>query len=125
MEGVLVRQATRDDALLVAALILQAARADGLPGEPGFLDRYAQAWLAAPDLHPAWWAELFGEHAGVLVTVWFRPLPWPGRPRGGGVLRTDRLFVRPDQPRVPIEAALRAAAREWATARGVAEILLD
>ncbi|HHV21826.1 MAG TPA: GNAT family N-acetyltransferase [Propionibacterium sp.] len=125
MEGVLVRQATREDALLVAALTLQAARAQGLPGEPGFLDRYAEAWLAARDFHPAWWAELDGEHAGLLVTIWFRPLPWPGRARGGGVLRTDRLFVRADQPRVPIETALRAAAREWATARGVDEVLVD
>lgn len=123
--GVVVRQAGRGDALLVAALTLQAARAEGVPPEEGFLDRYADAWLAARDVHPAWFAEAEGEHAGLLVTAWFRPLPWPGRPRGGGVLRTDRLFVRPDLARVPIEEALRAAAREWAKERHVEEVLLD
>lgn len=125
MSGVVVHQAGRGDALLVAALTLQAARAEGLPPEEGFLDRYANAWLAARDVHPAWWAEADGEHAGLLVTAWFRPLPWPGQPRGGGVLRLERLFVRPDRPGVPIETALRAAAQDWATARGVAEIPLD
>lgn len=122
--GVVVRQAGRGDALLVAALTLQAARAEGVPPEEGFLDRYAEAWLAARDVHPAWFAEAVGEHAGLLVTAWFRPLPWPGRPRGGGVLRLERLFVRPDRPQAPIETALRAAAREWARQRDVEEILL-
>lgn len=125
MDGVVIRQAGHGDGLLVAALTLQAARAEGLPPEEGFLDRYADAWLAARDVHPAWWAEAEGEHVGLLVAAWFRPLPWPGRPRGGGVLRLDRLFVRPDRPRVPIETALRAAAREWASARQVEEILLE
>ncbi|WP_432558743.1 hypothetical protein [Granulicoccus sp. GXG6511] len=124
MEGVLIRQAGGADALLVAALTLQAARAEGLTPVPGFLDRFADAWLGAREFHPAWWAEADGSHAGLLVTTWFRPLPWPGRTRGG-TLRTERLFVRADCPRAPIETALRAAAREWATARGVEEVLLD
>lgn len=123
MDGVLVRQAGRADALLVAALTLQAAHAEGLVPESGFLDRFAEAWLAARDSHPAWWAEFDGAHAGLLLTAWSRPLPWPGR-TPGGVLRTERLFVRADQPCGPVETALRAAAREWATARGVQEILL-
>ncbi|MDO5683279.1 MAG: hypothetical protein Q4G46_10680 [Propionibacteriaceae bacterium] len=125
MDGVLIRRAGRADALLVAALTLQAARAEGLEPATGFLDRFAEAWLGAYEFHPAWWAEAEGQHAGILVATWFRPLPWPGRP-SGGTLRTERLFVRTDQPGVRlIETALRAAAREWATARSVAEILID
>lgn len=125
MVEVVVRQARSGDALLVAALTLQAARAEGAPPESGFLDRYAEAWLAARDQHPAWWAEAAGEHVGLLVTTWFRPLPWPGRARGGGVLRVERLFVRDDLPTEPVSTALRAAAREWARGRGVGEVLLD
>lgn len=125
MDGVVVRRAGRVDALLVAALTLQAARAEGLPPEEGFLDRYADAWLVTREIHPTWWAETDGEHAGLLVATWERPLPWPGRAPGGGVLRTERLFVRVDLPRVPIETALRAAAREWARERRVVEVLLD
>lgn len=125
MDGVVIRQAGSGDALLVAALTLQAARAAGLPPEQGFLDRFADAWLAARDLHPTWWAEAEGEHVGLLVTSWFRPLPWPGSTRGGGVLRTERMFVRPGVPPASIETALRATAREWGRGRGVEEVLVD
>lgn len=110
---------------MVAALTLQAARAEGLPPEPGFLDRYAAAWLTARDLHPTWWAESGREHVGLLVGVWFRPLPWPGRAPGGGVLRIERLFVRAGLHVDAVGTALRAAARVWAQGRGVAEVLLD
>lgn len=124
MTGVVIRQAGRTDAPLVAALVLQAARAEGLKPQPGFFDQYAQAWLASRDHHPAWWAESGGEHAGVLVGVRTFPLPWPGR-TPGGTLRKERLFVRADQPVDAIAAALRTAAKEWAAARAITDVRLD
>lgn len=117
MDGVRIRQAGPGDALLVAALTIQAARAEGLAPDPGFLDRYAAAWLQDRAVHPAWFAEASGEHAGLLVVTRVRSLPWPGRTENGW-LHLERLFVRTDHPRDPIANALCAAAHEWAAARG-------
>ncbi|GAB3625126.1 hypothetical protein GCM10027418_32130 [Mariniluteicoccus endophyticus] len=113
-----IRQAGVDDALLVAALTIQAARAEGLVPEPGFMDLFADCWIEYADQHPVWWAELDGEHAGLLVAARVRPLPWPGQ-TGGGSVTPERLFVRPGKENRGVEDALRAAAREWATTRGM------
>lgn len=124
MDGVRIRQAGPGDALLVAALTIQSARAEGLAPEPGFLDRYAEGWLQHRATHPAWLAEAGGQHAGLLVVTRVRSLPWPGRATRGR-LWLERIFVRADQPRDVVANALRAAAREWAAARGVTMVDLD
>lgn len=118
MTGPQIRQAGDADAPLVAALVIQAARAEGLEPGAGFMDRFVDAWREYRDQHPAWWAELDRRHAGLLLTDRIRPLPWPGR-TGGGELRTQRLFVPADLADSGVDTALRAAAREWATARGM------
>jgi hypothetical protein len=123
MDVVRIRQAGPGDALLIAALTIQAARAEGLIPDKGFLDRYAETWLENRATHPAWWAEAGGEHAGLLIATRTRPLPWPGR-TGGGSVHLERLFVRADQPIDRVANALRAAAREWAAARGITEVEL-
>lgn len=119
MEGVLIRQAGPSDGLLVAALTIQAARAAGQSPEAGFLDRYAEAWLAQRDAYPTWWAEFDRQHAGFLVAHRVRPLPWPGSSEDAGTLRFERVFVRPEYAGSAVADALHAAAREWAAARGI------
>lgn len=124
MDGVRIRQAGSIDALLVAALTIQAARAEGLTPEQGFLDRYAEEWLENRAGHPAWLAEAGGEHVGLLVATRVRSLPWPGRTESGW-LHLERLFVRAGQSREPIANALRAAAHAWAAERGITELAGD
>ncbi|OYO02041.1 hypothetical protein [Enemella evansiae] len=118
MTGARIRQASEADAPLVAALVIQAARAEGLEPGQGFMDRFVDAWREYRDQHPAWWAELDNQHAGLLLTARIRPLPWPGR-TGGGELRAERLFVPDAYADRGVADALRAAARDWATARGM------
>ena len=112
-----VRHAGADDALVVAALRLQAARAAGAPAEPGFLDRFARAWDA--QAHPTWVAEHAGSHAGVLIARVLPDLPWPGRPEQRR-LETVTLFVAADATPYDAEvrAALVAALRGWAREAG-------
>lgn len=111
-----IRRAGRADALLVAALTIQAARAQGLTPEPGFMDRHAEAWLDQFDQHPTWWVEFEGQHAGLLVAIRSCPLPWPGR-ETAGVLRVERVFVRPDLAGRGLEESLKVASQIWAAER--------
>ena len=90
-----IRQAGPDDALVVAALTLQCALHRGGTAEPGFLDRFAAAWLRDHQAHPTWIAESRGEHAGYLQADVLKPLPWPGDGGRGGTLHVVRFFVRP------------------------------
>jgi GNAT superfamily N-acetyltransferase len=117
-----VRRAVPDDALVVAALTLQCARHRGTPAEPGFLDRFASAWLATGPDHPVWVAECGGEHAGYLLTSRHRPLPWPGDRGGGGSLMVEQFFVRPQFRNLKIGELLLTAARDWARAEGLSAL---
>ncbi|GAA1884493.1 hypothetical protein [Lapillicoccus jejuensis] len=112
-EPLRVRRASGDDALVVGALRLQAARAAGAPAEPGFLDRFARVWDA--QAHPTWVAEHAGRHAGVLIARVVADLPWPGVVAAAR-LETVTLFVAADAAPYDAEvrAALTAALRGWA-----------
>lgn len=116
--GATFRPASADEALLVAALTIQAARAADLSVPAGFMDRFADTWRSRPGHHPVWICECDGEHAGFLQTTRTRALPWPGR-SGGGELREERLFVRADFSGRGLESGLREAAANWAASRGV------
>ena len=116
------RRAQPDDALVLAALTLQCARHRGAPVEPGFLDRFASAWLATVADHPAWIAECSGEHAGYLMSTRHRPLPWPGDRGSGGTLMVEQFFVRPEFRSLKIGELLLTAARDGARAEGLAAL---
>ncbi|WP_186526073.1 GNAT family N-acetyltransferase [Leekyejoonella antrihumi] len=58
MSEIRVHLANRDDAFIVAALVLQMDRAAGEPARAGFLREYADAWLADFDHRPTWLASL-------------------------------------------------------------------
>ncbi len=112
------RSARTEDALLVAALTIQAAKAADLRTPPGFMDRFADSWRALEGQHPVWICEYDGQHAGYLQCARIRPLPWPGV-TGGGELREERLFVREEYRDAQLHEGLRAAAAAWAASRGV------
>jgi GNAT superfamily N-acetyltransferase len=113
-----IRQAEPDDALVVAALTLQCALHRGAAPEPGFLDRFATAWRREAGRRPAWVAEAGDQHAGLLVGLVARPLPWPGRGEGGGSLHVDTFFVRPDHRGLGVGEQLLRAAVDWAGGPG-------
>lgn len=75
-----VARAEPFDAFALAALELQFNREQGRAGEAGFLDRYADAWLAERDRRPAWLAtSLDGSPVGALMLYVVGGLPKPGR----------------------------------------------
>ncbi|MCU1536900.1 MAG: GCN5-related N-acetyltransferase [Humibacillus sp.] len=124
MAEVLIRRAGPDDALVVAALHLQFARGLGMPSEPGYLDRFVDAWLASRSDRPTWLAESRGEHAGLLETQRLRPLPWPGRPDVSW-LHVGGLFVAPTCRDRGVGRALTEAMITWARTSDVRGIRVN
>ena len=112
------RAAREGEALLVAALTIQAARAQGRTVPDGFMDRFADSWREHHRQHPTWLCEMDGEHAGYLLAARIRHLPFPGQTTIGE-LHEQRLFVRPDFVDRGVAPGLRAAAAAWAASRGV------
>lgn len=124
MPDVRIRRAGADDALIVAALHLQSGRDLGQVAEPGFLDRFADAWLAARPDHPTWIAESHGEHAGVLTARRLRPLPFPGRPEASW-LYVGTVFVAPAHRKRGIGRSLIEGMLEWCRTTDVKWVRLN
>lgn len=118
-------RARPDDALVVAALSLQASIAMDGVREDGYLARAAEHWLAHHPYLPAWFAEHDGEHAGLLQAAYPPETTKPGQPPGSrGRLWVHLLFVHADHRRQGVGAALLAACEDWAKGVGVSVIRL-
>lgn len=119
-----IRLAEPRDAFAVAALTLQDDRECGATVQPGFLDRFADAWLAdrarvtllaeAPD----------GRPLGVVTAAVVTKLPSSRRPDGRW-LHVSLLFVTQDARGAGLGAALLDALRSWAVENGVARMQLN
>ena len=119
-----IRRAGTADAFVVAALHLQLARDLGATPEPGYLDRFADAWLRDRPDRPTWIAESDGQHAGILLARRLRSLPWPHRPDASR-LHVEALFVVPAHRRRGTGRALLEGAVEWARTTEVTGIHLE
>ncbi len=121
MAEVTIRRAGADDAFVVAALHLQSARNVGMAAEPGFLDRFVDAWLRERPDRPTWIAQRGGEHAGLLETRRLRSLPWPTWSEASA-LHVENLFVAPAHRGTGVAQALVEAMIEWAHSTDVTSV---
>lgn len=122
--GAIIRPAEPRDALAIAALTLQDDRESGATIEPGFLDTFAQAWLAdrsrvtfvaeAPD----------GRPLGTIHAVVVTKLPSSRRPVARW-LHVSLLFVTADARGAGLGAALLDALHHWAADNGVTRMQLN
>lgn len=115
-------RAEAEDAFALAALELQRAREQGRPGQEGFIDRYADFWLADRQRRPAWLAkQLDGRPLGSLILDVRLSMPSPGqRSRATAVI--DTFFVNPAHRRQGTGERLVRAALIWCTQSGVAAV---
>lgn len=118
-----IRRAEPGDALVVAALVLQCALHRGGSGEPGFLDRFAGAWLGQEDALPVWIAEAGDDHGGFLQARVLEPLPWPARTAAPS-LAVETFFVRPTHRGIGLGEQLLRAAVGWARDSGFAGVTM-
>lgn len=114
-----VGRADAADAFALAALELQRARELGRPGEPGFIDKYADFWLREREHRPAWVAKsLDGKALGSVVLYHRFELPSPGlRPRP--VATVDSLYVTKNARHGGTGEKLLRAALFWASQNDV------
>ncbi|KRE41529.1 GNAT family N-acetyltransferase [Knoellia sp. Soil729] len=121
--GTVIRLAEPRDALACAALTIQDDRECGASIEPGFLDRYAQAWLADQDRVTFVAVAADGRPLGLVTAAVVTKLPSSRRPRSRW-LHVSLLFVTPDARGAGLGTQLIEALRQWAAAHDVSRIQL-
>lgn len=115
-----VRRAGKEDAFKVAALHIQDERERGVVPPVGFLDAFADAWLA-DDRRVTWLAEhTDGRPVGVVHGVVVRPLPSPRRTGPTAVILGETLFVSPEARGDGVGERLLDALLDWAGEHGIA-----
>lgn len=120
-----VARAEREDALIVAALQLQADREHGGANRPGFLDEYADAWLTQFERLPTWLArEADGTAVGVVVARFDRKLPSLCRPTTA-VMHIASVFVRPQERGNGVAERMLRDALDWGHQQGVQRYTLN
>lgn len=120
-----VARADVGDAFALAALQLQANREQGRSGERGYLDRFADAWIAERDRRPAWLAtSLDGRPLGCLILYVVAGLPRPGRTPRPRVLITE-AYVVADARGSGLGERLVAAALDWCRGRQAVWVQVD
>lgn len=113
------------DAFALAALQLQANRDQGRSGERGYLDRFADAWIASADRRPAWLAmSLDGRPLGSVTLYVVEGLPRPGRTPSPRVLVTD-AYVVADVRRTGLGERLVRSALAWSKGRQAVWVQVD
>lgn len=118
-----VRLAEPRDAFAVAALTMQDDRECGATVEPGFLDRFADAWLADADRVTFLAEAEDGRPLGVVTAAVLTKLPSSRRPDARW-LHVSLLFVTQDARGAGLGAALLAALHGWAREQGVVRMQL-
>ncbi|KGN38863.1 GNAT family N-acetyltransferase [Knoellia subterranea] len=119
-----IRLAEPRDAFAIAALTMQDDRETGATIESGFLDRYADAWLA--DRHRVTFiAEATdGRPIGMVTAAVVTKLPSSRRPDSRW-LHVSLLFVTPDARGAGLGARLLATLKEWGRAHAVTRMQLN
>jgi len=119
-----VRLAEPRDAFAVAALTLQDDRECGAAVTPGFLDTFADAWLA-DRARVTFLAEAAdGRPLGVVTAAVVTKLPSSRRPVARW-LHVSLLFVTADARGEGLGARLLDALREWGSQNDVVRIQLN
>ncbi len=125
MGDIRIRMADRDDAFIVAALVLQMDRAAGERPREGFVDEYADAWLADFDHRPTWLACLpDGTAVGLVQAGLVRKLPSLRRPTTSW-MHVSLVYVRPSERRRGLAERMLQRMIAWGAAHGVERYQLN
>lgn len=119
-----IRLAEPHDAFAVAALTMQDDRECGAVIGPGFLDTFADAWLADRDRVTFLAEAQDGRPVGVLTAAVVTTLPSSRRPVARW-LHVSLLFVTADARGEGLGTRLLDALQEWCGTRDVSRVQLN
>lgn len=106
-------RAERENALILGALTMQADLEYGGVHRAGFVDEFADAWLADYDHLPTWMAfGADGSAIGFVMTSWVRKMPSLCRPATGW-LYVKTVFVTPNARRNGVAGRLLSEMIAW------------
>lgn len=96
LDGIRIERAVTEDAFVLAAMTLRWDLEGGAPKRAGFLDEFAEAWIAQGAARPAWLAKRAdGDPVGFAIGILATSLPSLRRPTGGW-LHLSSLYVVPE-----------------------------
>ncbi|MDE9364434.1 GNAT family N-acetyltransferase [Luteipulveratus sp. YIM 133132] len=122
MSPIRIEQARPDEAIALAALVLRADREDGTEGRAGFLDEYADAWLADRAHRPTWIATRpDGAPVGLVSTVVVRKLPSLRRPTTAW-MHISLVYVVPEERGHGLAERMLRQVLEWGSEQGVERV---
>lgn len=124
MTAAVVRLAEPRDAFAVAALTMQDDRECGATVEAGFLDRFADVWLADRSRVTFLAEAADGRPLGVVTAAVVTKLPSSRRPTTKW-LHVSLLFVTKDVRGEGLGARLLDSLREWCAANDVTRVQLN
>ncbi|KYH44728.1 GNAT family N-acetyltransferase [Branchiibius sp. NY16-3462-2] len=126
MSEVRITRATRDEALIVAALALQMdLEDDAATPRSGFLSEYADAWLADSASRPTWLAfGPEGEAIALVQSVLITKLPSLRRPVVSW-LHVAQVFVVPAHRGQGLAGRMLTVLQDWARAHQVDRVQLN
>ncbi len=125
VDDIRIRRADRDDAFIVAALVLQMDRGAGERPREGFVNEYADAWLSDFDHRPTWLACLQdGTAVGLVQAGLVRKLPSLRRPTTAW-MHVSLVYVRPSERGHGLAERMLQRMISWGSVHGVERYQLN
>lgn len=124
-DGIRIERAAPEDAFVLAAMTLRWDLEGGSPRRDGFLDDFAEAWLAQGATRPAWLARRAdGDPVGFVIGFLATSLPSLRRPTGGWV-HLSSLYVVPEMRGAGLGERMLREIVDWAVERGLYRLQLN
>ncbi|WP_446663828.1 N-acetyltransferase family protein [Flexivirga sp. B27] len=125
LHGIRIERAAPDDAFVLAAMTLRWDLEGGSPRRDGFIDEFAEAWLAQGSARPAWLAKRAdGDPVGFVIGVLATSLPSLRRPAGGW-LHLSSFYVVPELRGHGLGRLMMREVLAWATECGLHRLQLN
>ncbi|GGB37242.1 hypothetical protein GCM10011492_30030 [Flexivirga endophytica] len=125
LDGIRIERAVPEDAFVLAAMTLRWDLEGGSPRRAGFIDEFAEAWLAQGNARPAWLARRAdGDPVGFAIGILATSLPSLRRPTGGW-LHLSSVYVVPELRGSGLGERMLRQVIDWAADGGLYRVQLN
>ncbi len=125
LDGIRIERAVPEDAFVLAAMTLRWDLEGGSPRRDGFIDEFAESWLAQGSARPAWLMRRDdGDPVAFAIGILATSLPSLRRPTGGW-LHLSSVYVAPDLRGHGVGESLLRHIIDWAAQSGLYRVQLN